>query len=293
MINRELFVLFEKQYFHELEVKERLTNRVQISFALLVGEYTVISYMLRTVDQTRNLYVVISFYLLTVLTIGLSACATRLLLKAFRGNVYEGIPLASDTESHHKSLIEHKIAVKKYNKDYPDADRQEINIEEEIDDYLYRQYKERSSKNSIINENRMDWIHDSFGWLLYSAIPLALSCLLFVLVDLDVSSPRQSQDIHDAKVVQAVDNLNLTLQKIDQTQQEATKWLTTTDRITRHHQSDLSHHQYDTSMKTKSPMSKEEVMSEDDKKPAPSPPSPPVEPSARLIKDGSDKTTSR
>lgn len=83
-MNKErLFELYEKLYFHEMEVRERITGRVQITFALVATGYTILSYMLRMLDYTALHGAIMVFAISSGLTFALSFVCLYFLVRAF------------------------------------------------------------------------------------------------------------------------------------------------------------------------------------------------------------------
>ena len=280
---------FERYYFHELEVKEKLTNRVQMSFALLVGEYTVLSYMLRTVDYSQDIRVLVLFGISIILTIWFSGISVKHLLKAFHGNEYSGIPSPTETEEYRQKLIRHKAEIEEYNQANPNNRQPITDVAEQLDSYLYGKYEKCCSKNIEVNSSRMDFIHDAIKWLLRSAIPLVASCLIFIVVDLDSASPRKSAEINDKQVADAILLLNSTLKTIQPKKEIEPCMMIKTHHLHRHPCRNNQETELLSKMKSHQ---QEKMMKDEDQKPPPPPPPPPSEPEARLIKDGSDKSKS-
>ncbi|MFA0730444.1 hypothetical protein, partial [Vibrio sp. 10N.222.48.A4] len=88
MDKQRLFELYEKLYFHEMEVREKITGRVQVTFALVATGYTILSYMLRMLDFTSNKFAVSTFVICTAVTFLISFGCLYYLIRAFWGNTY-------------------------------------------------------------------------------------------------------------------------------------------------------------------------------------------------------------
>ncbi len=266
---KNLFDHFERHYFHALEVKDKLPGRIQLTFALLFGEYTAISYMLRTVDYTRNLDVLILFVLFLFFAISLSLFSIRYLLKAFHGNEYAVLPLPFDIEKYRLNLIQHKAEIDKYNDDYPESKQPEVDVDERLFSHIFNKYQQCSSTNLKVNTCRMNWIHDAIRWMLLSAVPLIISCLIFIVSDLDSSSPRLAQTVRDEYVADAILQLKQALQK--------EKGCTSCKMINQHHNHPQSHTNRQSDMRCLMRLhiqEKERMTMRDD-----NPPPPPAEPS--------------
>lgn len=208
MEKKELFQLYEKLYFHELEIKEKLVTRIQINFAIIATELTVISYMLRMLDYAESIKAIILCLLFIVSAIICLGYSIYPLVRAFWGNVFNGIPSPKQTEDYRISIEQHKAQIDSYNQQYPENIQDEINVKEMVMDYLYDKYKDCCTHNTAVNETRSQFIHNSTKWLLISSIPLVIASSIFIILDLDVSSPRKEFPIKDKDVAHAIESLS-------------------------------------------------------------------------------------
>ena len=215
MNSDKLFDLFEKIYFHEMEVREKLIFRVQINFALVATGYAIISYMVRMLDFDQDLSLVKLFVSFTVVSIILSILCLKNLVQAFWGNVYQGMPSPKEIDSYKNELEKHSAEISEYNLQYPDHAQTEINVNEQLKSYMYEKYRDCSSHNTDVNDCRGAHIHQSFKWLLISAIPFLLASGIFIGGDLDVSSPRKETLIYDKAVAEKLGNLEEEIAKIE------------------------------------------------------------------------------
>lgn len=202
-----LFELYEKIYFHEMEVREKLVGRVQINFALVATGFAVLSYMVRMLDFSRNHIVVGLFILSVLLSISLAGFCVYHLVKAFWGNEYKGIPTGQDIDNYREEMVVYKSQIEVFNKENPDAPVSDVDVDARVYDYVYGKFRDCSSHNTKINDLRSAHIHDSFRWLLRAVIPFVCASFFFIVGDLDVSSPRKETPILNK-------SLNKNLEKI-------------------------------------------------------------------------------
>lgn len=191
MNKNKLFELYEKTYFHEMEIREKLVGRVQINFALIATGYAVLSYMIRMLDFSQNHVVIGSFIVATATCIGLSSFCVRHLIKAFWGNEYEGIPTGKDIDEYREKMAVYKSEIESYNAENPETKAPEFDVDKCVEDYVYSKFRDCSSHNTNVNDRRSAHIHHSFRWLLRSSIPFIIATLFFIVGNLDVSSPRK------------------------------------------------------------------------------------------------------
>ncbi|WP_279147204.1 hypothetical protein [Photobacterium carnosum] len=90
MNKQRLFELYEKVYFHEMEIREKIVSRVQLTFILVATGYTILSYMLRMLDFNSNLIAIGVFATCALVTFLISLGCLYYLVRAFWGNTYNG-----------------------------------------------------------------------------------------------------------------------------------------------------------------------------------------------------------
>ncbi|MBM4973509.1 hypothetical protein HYO27_22380 [Vibrio parahaemolyticus] len=218
MNKQSLYELYEKTYFHEMEVREKLVGRVQINFALIATGFAVLSYMVRMLDFEQN-HPVIGIFILSVLaSLVLVTFCIRHLVKAFWGNEYEGMPIANEIDKYRIELLEHAERIKTYNTQYPEEAQPEVDVEQEVSNFVYNKFRDCSSHNTKVNDVRSEHVHKSFGWLLYSSIPFLIASSLFVVGNLDVSSPRKETPIINTTLNQQLTAIAASLEQLNQSQ---------------------------------------------------------------------------
>ncbi|PSW74389.1 hypothetical protein C9J41_05815 [Photobacterium sp. GB-50] len=207
MDKQRLFDLYEKLYFHEMEVREKITSRVQITFALIATGYTILSYMLRMLDLTGNYIAIGVFGICTLVSFIISFGCLYYLVRAFWGNTYNGMPSPKDTDKYREDLIRHKYQISQYNLDYPDHKQPEVNIDDRVSEHLYTNFRDCSAHNTMVNDRRSRQIHKAFKWLLFASIPMFIASITFISFDLDISSPRKETSIIDQSVATALNEI--------------------------------------------------------------------------------------
>jgi len=218
MNKQSLYELYEKTYFHEMEVREKLVGRAQINFALIATDLAVLSYMIRMLDFEQN-HPVIGIFILSVLTcLALVFFCVRHLVKSFWGNEYAAMPIASEIDNYRTKLLEHAESIRTYNTQYPESAQPEVDVDQQVSDFVYNKFRDCSSHNTKVNDTRSEHVHKSFGWLLYSSIPFIIASSLFVVGNLDVSSPRKETPIINTTLNQQLTAIAISLEQLNQSQ---------------------------------------------------------------------------
>ncbi|MGR5144751.1 hypothetical protein ACQKPX_24175 [Photobacterium sp. DNB23_23_1] len=221
MDKNELFKLYRELYFHEMEVKEKLVARTQISFAIVVTAFTVISYMLRMLDYNSNSYSVAYFVVFISISTVLFTFSLWFLVRSFSWRSYRGIASPEKTDLYRIELVEHRDALLAYNEDNPDNQQEIYNVDDAMESYLYENFKVCSTHNTEVNDGRSGYALDGFRCVLSALFPLAVASGIFILSDLDSSSPRKELLIKDisaatllVKLTEEIEQLKLETSKI-------------------------------------------------------------------------------
>ncbi|ELS3155113.1 hypothetical protein R5D70_004566 [Vibrio parahaemolyticus] len=183
-------------YFNELDGRTSIISKIQINMGVYVTFCAMVAYMIRMVDYSSNVYAILAFYFFVILFLILSIVSVFHAWKAFVGFEYRVFPKAVSTLSYYSELKKHKVELETYNSEYslnenvPDPD-------ERIDMFTLNWLSQCIDHNFGINDFRRISTKRSIKWLAFSAIPLAMASMIFVTVDLDVSSPRKHTLIQD------------------------------------------------------------------------------------------------
>ena len=156
MVRNELFQLYEKLYFHEIDTREKFNARLQIPLAILVAQLSFLGYMLQNIAQGKSGLLFIAFWLLYVLSCSSTGFAIFHFVRAWYGYTYSFIPAAKETEEYHNELIEL----------YKEYDNSEELVKSGIDQYLYDYYKECSSLNTSNNDQKSIKLHKSMSFVI-------------------------------------------------------------------------------------------------------------------------------
>ncbi|MCP5128065.1 MAG: hypothetical protein H6985_00635 [Pseudomonadales bacterium] len=176
MNQEDLFNLYEKLYFHELETREKILNRLQIPLAILVSFVSFYGYMAKGIELSGaggSWNVVI--YILLLISLILFALSLYNFIRAFFNHTYELIPTAVETEDYRNQLIEHYTG-------YPTSGQL---VEDAFDNYLYEYYAECATANTKINDKRSSFIHNCNKWLVSNLPFLFLVFLIFSFCGVD------------------------------------------------------------------------------------------------------------
>ncbi|WP_193764211.1 hypothetical protein [Hafnia alvei] len=185
----------EKLYFQEIEAKDKIHNRIQMVFGLIVIAVTVIIYLIKNTSFLDGVCVSSIVVLLSVVSFLFIFRSCWLLREAFWGNGFKYIPNAAELNAYYHNLIQYETDYKAYCKSINIEYNNENNPEDKIDELIMNELIDCSSCNTNLNELRSSQIYWAIKIFFYSLIPLALAVAIFLVMDLDAASPRHEKSV--------------------------------------------------------------------------------------------------
>lgn len=140
----DLFKLYERLYFHELERRERLSARLNVPLAVLVAVIGFLAFMLQSAPRDFNSWLALAFWLLFCSAAISCAAGMWFFRRAWFGHTDKLLPTANETETYRQELI----------KLYEPYDSGPKLVEAAMKRYLYDYYMRFSSENTINNDAR-------------------------------------------------------------------------------------------------------------------------------------------
>jgi hypothetical protein len=184
MDKKELFKLYEKLYFHEIESRDKITSRLQLPLAIFVSILSMLGFMIRNINFHLDTTLIVSYYVCLFITITPVFFGIYYFIKAFYGHEYQLMPTASETEEYNLKL----------HKTYEEFDSGKELAEKYLTEYLYKDYHECSSVNSETNDKRSEFIHRSNFFIILSILPLLVTFLMFSFAHIDKNNKDNTQE---------------------------------------------------------------------------------------------------
>lgn len=169
MSELDLFKLYERLYFDELERRERISARLNLPFALLLAQFGFLSLMLEGAWHSRERVFAQLFWILFLLATVATIVAAWCFRKAWFGFTDKLLPTANATERYRQELLVHY-------KDYEDSEQL---VQNALKLYLYTYYMQFSSVNAVNNDTRSFKLYQSNVSL---AVAVVLASLAYVLL---------------------------------------------------------------------------------------------------------------
>ena len=175
MNNDQLFNLYEKMYFHEIENREKLLTRLQIPLALLLAMASVISYLIKGIELKAFSAWSWVFIVTLLSCFWLYAVSVWSFARGYFGYTYEFIPTAIETEEYRLKLID----------TYKGYDNQGELVSRYFNDYLHKYYAECATANAKINDTKSYYIHKCNKNIAALVIPIVAAFLILTLTGID------------------------------------------------------------------------------------------------------------
>lgn len=176
-----LFEFYKELYFHEIDVREYLSARVQIPLAITVSLAGTFGFMILKFDEKIN--GIYSYVFVGVLVLGgiMLIFSAYYLVRSWMGHEYSFLPSAGDTEKYRIKLID----------TYREYDNQNDLVQGYLDDYICSYYINCSTKNTDCNDKRSLYLHKANTTIIGGIFFAVLSFLVFYLGGFDGTQSSQ------------------------------------------------------------------------------------------------------
>jgi hypothetical protein len=192
MTKNPLFDLYEKLYFHEIEVREKLGGRLQTPMAIIVSLIGVLMHLLQNFDKDQTDIAAATFLCLFALSIVSLVTAVYFFFRSWYGNTYAFLPSAEATEEYQQLL-------QKTYEQYMDGDSL---AERYLNDYLCTKYIACATQNTQCNDLRSLNLHKTNGTLIVSTVLVAVTFLAFFMGNLNKTKTSKPAEVVIVKPVE-------------------------------------------------------------------------------------------
>jgi len=144
MNQEQLFQLYEKLYFHELDRREKLSARLNMPLVVLVAVTGFFSFMLQNLPESLEGWFSLAFWTLYISATLAAATAAWFFRKAWFGHTDKLLPTANETEAYRRKCIDL----------YAEYHECEKLVEQAMKQYLSDSYMRFSTENTINNDSR-------------------------------------------------------------------------------------------------------------------------------------------
>lgn len=180
--------LYERLYFHEIEVREQLNSRLQLPLSLILVLAGAFAYLLQSADYSSTSYVS-HLFKASLSLMGLALfCSACLFARAAWWHNYKFVPYANQTARNWREL-------KEYDAKYGTAIADKTMAE-----YVQGHFIEGATTNAHNNDRRSAYLHWSNMAVIATSAFALLAFLTFVLGDLS-----RKQSVAQVSIMQPVE----------------------------------------------------------------------------------------
>ena len=192
---------YEKMYAYEEEIKDSISIKTQLIFTAIFILISTSIYLARFLDFSIKpdiAYIIASLVCLTVI---ITAFSTYFNYRAFSGSEFNRMPYASKVKEYYDQQAQYNIEIEQYNSAVDPCDALAfVDPKKETEEFISRTYINCATHNALVNEERSRWVFKALAGFLLACMPLAIASFLFVVFDMDTSSPRKNLSIKDSYV---------------------------------------------------------------------------------------------
>ncbi|GAB4591896.1 hypothetical protein ETAR_14990 [Edwardsiella tarda] len=150
---------YERLYFAENEKKDKINNKIQMIFGLLMIEATVVTYLFKNTSFKHHEIFAFIVIALAYVSVCFIFYVCFFLKKAFWGNEFKYIPKPDDINKYYIDLVNYEVTYKQFCKDNEMDYDGEYSSSKKINEYLITQLVECTSWNTKVNEVRTAQIY--------------------------------------------------------------------------------------------------------------------------------------
>jgi len=177
--------LYEKLYFHEIEVRENLNGRLQLPMAVIVSLAGVLGYLIQNVDDEKFSITLTIFVIVIFLSAVSLLTSIFFFIRSWFNHTYAFLPSAIDTEKYRQLLVS----------TYSGFEDGEQLTNKYFQEYIQNSYINCSSQNTQCNDIRSLNLHKTNGTLIITTILVITSFSFFAIGKLDHSRNGKPTEI--------------------------------------------------------------------------------------------------
>ncbi|MGL1663915.1 hypothetical protein ACSTJJ_22380 [Vibrio parahaemolyticus] len=203
MYSDSKFVFYEKQYYHEIETKQKIDLRLQTIIIFTFAWLNVASYTLQVIDYDSNKIIAIIFYNFMSMYAVFIFTSLRYSIFYFYGNVYQYLQPPSVFEKYYTEVNDYYT---KYENDFEYADK-------EVKDFIRDNLIRATDHNSKLNDERSQKAFESIKWLVLAFVPFFIAFSIFIAFKLDLKHPTKPILIEEKNLSGAYINVKETISR--------------------------------------------------------------------------------
>lgn len=181
MYNDNKFIFYEKQYYHEIETKQKIDLRLQTIIVFTFAWLNLATYTLQVIDYENNKIVSLIFFNLMVIFGVFILFSLKHSIFSFYGSTYQYIESPSVFNDYYNETNEYYT---KYENDEQYADK-------ELKSFIQEKIIQTTDHNTRLNDRRSKNAFEAVRWLVFSFIPFSIAFSIFTFFRLDLTHPTK------------------------------------------------------------------------------------------------------
>ncbi|MEO5347699.1 MAG: hypothetical protein H7834_15170 [Magnetococcus sp. YQC-9] len=181
--DKEIFQLYERLYFHEIDVREKLNYRLQLPLALIITLLGVLGSFIQHFHHHQFSYFEIGFWLFFFISTAMLGRAIFFFSKAWINNSYFLLPTSREIDKYRKSFVDL----------FKDHHQGQVLTRNGFSQYLIHSYIENASINADCNVRRSGYLNRTGMTLIITAILLLITVFFFYFGEINKPASGQSQ----------------------------------------------------------------------------------------------------
>jgi quinol-cytochrome oxidoreductase complex cytochrome b subunit len=193
MTDAELKQFYEKLYFLELESREKVQGRLQLSLTLLLAVIGAVVFLFQNFDYQAGAWAAPRITFVFFLCVGMVLLAASMVffVNAFYNNSYYLLPDSRKT-------ADYKLELEETYKEFEQSNKL---VEAAMDQYLTNYYIEYATFNTQTNDRRAAYVHLCNGALVGAAVLFIFAYVAFYFGELDKSKIKSATEVFVTKPV--------------------------------------------------------------------------------------------
>ncbi|MFH2135837.1 MAG: hypothetical protein ABII81_11805 [Pseudomonadota bacterium] len=192
MASESQIELYEKLYFHEIEVRENLNGRLQLPMAIIVSLAGVLGYLIQNVDD-RQFSASLAIFTITIFLSSVTLLtAIFFFVRSWFNHTYAFFPSAKDTEEYRNLLASTYLGFE---------DGKQL-ANQYFEEYIQNNFINCSTQNTQCNDIRSLNLHKTNGTLIIATILVFASFTFFALGKLDQAKNGKPTEIVISKPIE-------------------------------------------------------------------------------------------
>ncbi len=157
----DLYQLYQRLYFHEIDLRDRIHARVPILLAIVLALIGMQSYMVNSLfSATWSKYEIVLLVCLLGVSVSALIVAVVYIVRSWHGFSYKYLPFVEQLETHRGVLREY---YRKY-----DATDMDGSLAKKVGGVFFNYFVECASCNATLNDKKSERLHVAFWWLIGS-----------------------------------------------------------------------------------------------------------------------------